>query len=363
MGRKNLLLDEKDLASTAIALQDGSGAWKGFGVRSNMLQGMNILNWGKSAAQKALAKIAEGWQWISNPQRIEDARNAGRNIWERITGAVRGAIEGIQNAGDFLGQWLQDDPIGAIAGIVGVGLVGGVGAGLILGAKGIIAGGLGVGKLVKGIWGLIKANKIKTLFTVAAIPAMASWVVDATQEIWHFDWNQTDEDLLQEVQNAWDSIYGILGDAAGRIVGQACGIIPGIVTVTVNPRLMLQMKEALGIEAYDAVLDGLYSIFQFSKRLFGTWMFSHAYINSRKAIKWAVRSNLWGLRQILPQRWVEGIDQWGAKGSKPWTFAQQYENWVDSIEHRGTREFVENFSDSAFEACGESWLVWANAFV
>lgn len=202
MGRKKLLLDEKDLASTAIALQDGSGAWKGFGVSSNMLQGMNVLNWGKSAAQKALTKIAEGWQWISNPQRIEDARNAGRNIWERITGAVKGAIEGIQNAGNFLGEWLQDDPIGAIAGIVGIGLVRGVGAGLILEAKGIIAGGLGVGKLIKGIWGLVKANKIKSLFTVAAIPAMASWVVDATQQIWHFDWNQTDEDLLQEVQNA-----------------------------------------------------------------------------------------------------------------------------------------------------------------
>jgi len=51
------------------------------------------------------------------------------------------------------------------------------------------------------------------------IPTLVNWGLQAVQELWTFNWNITDEELDREVQNAFDSIYGILGDMAGSIVG------------------------------------------------------------------------------------------------------------------------------------------------
>jgi len=124
---------------------------------------------------------------------------------------------------------------------------------------------------------------------------------------------------------------------------------------------MNQIKTQLGEHAYDEVLNELSAIFGWAKQVVGKWLFAKAYGAGRKVIKKIVRNSS-AIQELLGEERTKAITEtWGSKGAKPWTFAGAYEEWVDTIEDRRVKAFVENFVERAMESCGESLMVWANA--
>ena len=145
------------------------------------------------------------------------------------------------------------------------------------------------------------------------------------------------------------------------MLGQFCGIIPGLVTVKINPALMSRMREYLTAEAFDKMVSSLWGIANWAKQYLSKWMFANVYKHGRRAVKWVVK-NVGFIRNALPDNVVKAITEtWGEKGAKPWTFAQSFENLVDSIENKNLKSFVENLVDSFFESCSESLMVYAAA--
>ena len=359
--KKKLSLSGADLASSALAMKDGKGTWKGFGKSSSMSAGKKVMNWSKGVLGKNHAKIVEAWEKQGTLKPLPGEERSGIAGWAaKLLNNILPYIDAGTNIVGQIGGFFAENILNLIPGGWKTALAIGVGAGLIVGGSWVVAGGLAGAIGLKGLW-LWLAQAGAATFTAAMLPSMVNWIADKVQQIWEFDWNTTDEDLEREVQAAFDAIYGILGESAGKILGQACGAIPGLITVWVKPRLLLQVREALGQEALSQMIDSLYTITNWSKQVFGKWLFSAAYSNGRKLVKWVVRNSAW-VQDIIGERLTKAIlESWGEKGSKPWTFAQQYEKMIDSIKNEKTKAFVENMFEAFFESCYESSLVWAES--
>ncbi|MBP0008049.1 hypothetical protein [Roseofilum sp. Belize Diploria] len=380
---RRLELKASSLSSTAVNMMGSTpGKWEGFGVSGNLLSGMkNFVDCSRSTMNENIPKIWEALVTASQVERVaeaaEQAAQDTRETWEiiRNEGILNWIGRQIRKLGqatlklghdilywaavqnDRFWKWAWDNTLGRLTRNQIIWLCAG---GIIVGAAGLIVGGV-VGAIgLTGIWAWA-SGITASIFVASMLPTIASWVVDKVQEVWHFDMNVTDEELERQVQAAWDSIYGILGDNAGNLVGTVCAAIPGMVTVVVDRRQLSKMKDMVGDVAYDKLLDSFNSILGWSKRVFGAAVFAWAFSNGRKLIKDIVRGNE-AIRSLLPDEWVKGITEtWGEKGSKPWTFAQAFEEGIESIQSDKWRQFFENFFESLFESCGESFMMWADS--
>jgi len=350
----SLYVDEVTLSSSALS---SGGVVEAFGFVSEVAAGLETLDVSPTTIKSIAPKVIASLAVEENPGIPEEAKEKERKKRPGFVGAL---IDDIKRAGGFLGNWILSNPLKALAIGAGVVVVGGVVTAGVMAGGALLSGGIAGLLGLSGLWATV-VNGVGAIFTAAMIPSLCQWIVQGVQELWTFNWNITDEELDKEVQNAFDSIYGILGDMAGSIVGQACGIIPGVVSVWVNPRLMNQIKTHLGEHAYDKVIGELYAIFGWAKQVVQKWLFAKAYGMGRKIIKKIVRNSS-AIQELLGEERTKAITEtWGSKGAKPWTFAQQYEEWVDSIEDRRVKAFVESFVERTMESCGESLMVWANA--
>jgi hypothetical protein len=205
----------------------------------------------------------------------------------------------------------------------------------------IVNGALRFGNfLISGVISLISFSFTK----------LWSWIVQATQFIYNFDWQISDRAIDVQIQGLWNSFGGILGGAVGRAIGWiGCGLVPAAAVLTFNQSLGTYLLKEVGEQAIDEMLDAASEVINAGFRMGTQATFLWLYKDVRRALK--NPSNPFGaaLRSVLGDK---AIDNWGAGES--WSFAKAVEKKIESIPNEFWRNFAEEAFEEGSEACIEA---------
>lgn len=275
--------------------------------------------------------------WIDNNARISDMTVGGVNLVD----------------------WAKRDPLGA-GSAISLLLVGGL---IVKGSGKIIGATLSGAHKVLGAAG--KIGKLASF--LPGIGGLVRWFVSGVQRIWNFDWNQTDQQIREQQKARIAALAGRWGEALGATVGTLCGFTLGRAAknnaprlTRFNPAMLAKLKElefrsfADPGELWEEAVEEVKSALTATASAAVGVVLLEAYVNVRKIIKASVKHT--GLGTVFP--WLgKAVAQWGAPGSKPWSFAIAQENFVESIKNPVLQNFTEEFLEAAQEMCGESTIL------
>lgn len=233
-----------------------------------------------------------------------------------------------------------------------------------------------LGWALAGVWDLIKR------FVSWSFSAIWGLCVNTFQFVWSFDWNQSDAQLDQYIQNQYQQLTvqaaGGLGQAMGWLV---CGALPGAVLFTFNEALGAHVLKEVGEEAMEELVPVIGGLIRATLRTLGR----QALVGTYKRLRsWLVgNSSMYTIpddelkrklnKDFFDTGQYETPEQAAAAAQpelekrmrireaakqgferKPWSFQKKFEEWreenfppewQDAIE-----EFVEEFSDACIEA-------------
>ncbi len=205
-----------------------------------------------------------------------------------------------------------------------------------------------------------------------AISSIVSWSLSkawgffcsGVQYFWHFNWNASDEELDNSLKSAWDAFGGQLGGLAGKAAGSLVVLGGGAALFCFNEALGMHVLREVGQEAFDELVGSAAPVLQSLSNLAGRWAFNSAYKGIRDAmgmnpdsfyrsddelVEMQLRGEI-SFDQRMKMR--KGRDALKAE-RKPYTFAQEFENWIESFPEGFVRNFVEEFFEEGFEAIQE----------
>ena len=192
-------------------------------------------------------------------------------------------------------------------------------------------------------------------FALKAIPvirfpfsSLFGWAVQAFNFIRFFDCNASDAELQAGIKqrnlavaDAWGAFFGQL---AGTLVVGGLGALGALYIPAIGGKMLaISTLVKLFKERGDEVFEELRFAVRQSAVVFGEKKFIQAYIRIRRLIK-----------NRFPQ-----LKNWGADDGDRWTFAEKFEEKIDSIENDGLRTFLESFFDEFEEAFIEGGYVIA----
>ncbi len=202
-------------------------------------------------------------------------------------------------------------------------------------------------------------------FVGFSILGLVNWMIQGVNYAWNFNWNITDEQIDQQFNNIKLRLVGQLGGTLGNAVGWlVCGAGPGLLMLKFNKAMALHVLKEVGEEGLEELAANLALLARQSTRGLISWLAMTAFKNTRRFIKDAARdpnsfTSIVG-SQIFGSNFNNMVQAWGEEGSKPWSFAIAFNNWIESIENPYIQEFTEEFFDEAFDACQEALYVVAN---
>ena len=338
---------EISLHSLASAFYQGCG-------NAVKVLGEFMFGWVSDAIEWTRDKLRQAKKWITD--KINTVKNWVSSFWDWL--GKNPVIQAAKAIGGAM-YFMFAAPIAAVRGCLH-----GVYDSLPDGGKWAVGAGLGAAAFI----GLAKSGAALVAGMVAAavllpIAPVANWMVQTTQSLWRFNWNITASEIDRTIDNSLTALAGIVGSGLGQVLGVAtCGILPGVKTVAIAPHLLAHIQKELGQEAYEEIRTSLWSVMVGVRRTLQTMFFLKAYQGVRHFIKWAVRKS--DLLQILVgKRATEIISKWGEEGSKKFSFAQSFENYIDNLEDKNKKlaNFLEEFFEEFGETCGEFFVTWARS--
>ncbi|HYW20328.1 MAG TPA: hypothetical protein VE956_13660 [Nodularia sp. (in: cyanobacteria)] len=182
--------------------------------------------------------------------------------------------------------------------------------------------------------------------------------VRAKNFLHNFNWNTTDAALKAQIDASITAIAGQLGGTIGNAVGYiSCGVLPGAAIYTFNPLLGSMVLQDVAAAALDEFASNvsllIQSTFRLGVQILLTWLFTSA----RKLIK--SQSKTIG-KLFNSTSLQKAIEAWGEEGTKPWSFAQRDEDYIDSLQGAALQNFVEEYKEESWEGCVEAGFVVAN---
>ena len=174
--------------------------------------------------------------------------------------------------------------------------------------------------------------------------------MSGVQFIYNFDWNILDTAIDKQIEGLWNSFGGILGGAAGRIIGWlGCGLVPAATVFSFNQSMGAYLLKEVGEQALDEMLDAASEVINAGFRMGAQATFLWLYKDVRRALK--DPSNPFGaaLRSVMGDK---KIDNWGTGES--WTIAKAVEKKIESIPNTFWRNFTEEALEEGSEACIEA---------
>lgn len=275
------------------------------------------------------------------------------NLLGKFADFIQRQLNKINIFGVNFGQWLQEEPIQAIAG---------AGAVLLTGGVVLLVGGAVAGLVRGGISGIWRAARLA--LDAIGLGGLVRAAVGGVQRTWNFNFQITDKEIRAQQKSLLEGQAGVWGEALGSMVGTLCGFSLGRVAyanqadlIRFNPDLIAKLDE-LRINNFDQdsglweeAVENLKSAIASSSRVAMNIAALEAYVNARKAVKAIARgvnlSAFWpGLGKM--------VETWGEEGQKPWSFASAQEEWIESLPEGANRNFNEAFIESAQEMCAES---------
>lgn len=279
--------------------------------------------------------------------------------------ATKRLLQGLEAGWNFLRQWMDDDPVGASAGILAGGLILLVGGVLIAsfigGIKAFMAAGF-VGK----VWTLLKGLTLGMVLSKAI-----QWGVRGAAYIWNFNWQITDAAMRDIQDSLVTGLFGQLGATAGSAVGTVCGV--GAVEITkrlksikINPEIMARLDEISKgpywgddpPELADELIENVKALLVLVRNTVVQYAFIESYKNVRKWIKGG--SDAVKLAEIWPSV-GEAIAAWGNEENEAWSFAFALESWIETLPSIRLRLFAEEFFDSLMDTCSETLMIVSHA--
>ena len=262
---------------------------------------------------------------------IDLANAAGRVARRKITvdGVRRFAVNGMTGKAD------SNDGGGIIQKTIGA--VGKFGDSLVGGAANALFSF--VSFTLTGLWGL---------------------VVSTAPFIWNFDFNMSEEEADKKIEALYTSLAGSLGNTLGNAAGWlACGALPGSIIFAFNEPLGLYVLKQVGDEALEEIASNVAQLIRQTATQGIQVLLTWTYINYRKL--WRQPNSEFAKMLAAGGLKKEYIDRAVEERSKPWSFALEFEERIDSIDNKYLRTFAENFFEEAFDACVEAGYVVANS--
>jgi hypothetical protein len=278
---------------------------------------------------------------------------AAGDLINRFANFVQSQLNKINIFGVNFGSWLQENPIGAIAG-AGAALLSG---GVVLIVGGTVAGFVG-GGIVK-IW-----KMARVAWSALGLGGLVRAAVGGVQRIWNFNFQISDKQIRAQQKSLLEGQAGVWGEALGSLVGTLCGFSLGRVAyanqadlIRFNPDLIAKLDELRinnfdeDSELWEEAVQNLKSAITSSARAAMNVAGLEAYVNVRKAIKAIARGV--NLTAIMPGL-GKMVETWGEEGQKQWSFASAQEEWIESLPDGAIQNFAEEFIEAAQDMCAES---------
>ncbi|MEG4861229.1 hypothetical protein QUB75_27035 [Microcoleus sp. K1-B6] len=311
----------------------------------NLSQAYLPQSWYKGEGLEELAQAVGGF-W-------NNIVSAAGDLINRFANFVQQQLNKVNIFGVNFGQWLQEEPLQAIAG---------AGAALLTGGVVLIVGGAVAGFVGGGIVKIWKASRLA--FSALGLGGLVRAAVGAVQRTWNFNFQISDKQIRAQQKSLLESQAGVWGEALGSLAGTLCGYSLGRVAyanqaelIRFNPDLIAKLDELRinnfdeNSELWEESVQNLKTAIASSARAAMNIAGFEAYVNVRKAVKAIARGvNLSGMWPSLGKM----VETWGDEGQKPWSFASAQEEWVESLPDGGIQNFVEEFLEAAQDMCAES---------
>ena len=195
-----------------------------------------------------------------------------------------------------------------------------------------------------------------------ALAGAWAWLSSKAVQVWTFDWNQSDKQLetLMESQNV--RIAAAWGSALGRSAGWLAGIAVGyglsfLCPVIGGSMLAKTVGSKVGAEALGEISQGFLGAVT---QTLGAWADNtaiSAYINYRKLVKSLPESVLGSIYGSSKAKFLK--ESWGKEGGPNLSFAYKKEEFIEGIENKNLRAFVDSFLEEAWDGFTESGFIVA----
>ena len=177
-----------------------------------------ILNENTLSSNIALGRpIDMGWLNALGSDAVGWLKKGAASAWnytKKIGQGAKAVVDSIKqgNFKQIFDQWAKEDPLAAGAGVIAAGLAGG--AILLVGGAAVawVTGGLGA---MAGSLGIFGAGVAAT-----NLGSIVEGVMNQAETIYQMDWQQSDEDIMAEMQSVIDGLYSPAGEFIGRSIAQ-----------------------------------------------------------------------------------------------------------------------------------------------
>ena len=282
------------------------------------------------------------------------------DLLNKFADFIQRQLNKINIFGVNFGDWIKDDPVGAVAG---------AGAALLTGGVVMLVGGSVVGLVRGGISSIWRLTRLA--LNAIGLGGLVRMAVGGVQRIWNFNFQISDKQIRAQQKSLLEGQAGVWGEALGSMVGTLCGYSLGRIAyanqaelIRFNPELIAKLDELRinnfdeDSELWEEAVQNLKSAIARSTRVAMNIAGLEAYLNVRKAIKAIGRgvnlSAFWpGLGKM--------IETWGEEGQKPWSFASAQEEWIESLPDGAIENFAEEFIEAAQDMCAESSIQVSSA--
>ena len=205
---------------------------------------------------------------------------------------------------------------------------------------------------------------IINLFRFAGFSAtrIFQWLINGVAAIARFDWNQTDAEIRRLQQNNNLVLASVWGAFVGQGIGWLTGIGVGYGLAFICPvigggSLARIIAASVASEAFDELRFGLQAAAAQTARTLGSNVVLQQYLNLRKLLKLQPSSRLAALFGEQSADWIK--TQWGAEGGPDLSFANQYEERIESISNDALRNFTEAVTEEFFDSFMEAGFIVA----
>lgn len=279
--------------------------------------------------------------WFNKP--LASAGNLLKNMKDGAVEVWRSIRNG--TFGKIFNQWAKDDPIGAAAGVVATGaavgaviIVATAAIGFVAGSAGAVLAKIGVARLLTGGGGLGGA---------------VGKLLNGAETVYRMDWNQSDESLMEEINQSINNLYEPAGEFLGK---QIAGIIAG--SSTSPPKVEINVKAlslawAMNPDIRQDLLDNVSELAYLGMQTFQEIGLKLALLHGRRGIKKLWERSPDAVKNLIPGL-NKRIQNWGEEGSKPWSFESFVNEKVEKISNEKIQNVVEGLLSGFWQQFGNS---------
>lgn len=198
-----------------------------------------------------------------------------------------------------------------------------------------------LGKIFKPIFGW--AAKLFPWIAAAFAPQLASRLVQSVQQVWHFNWKISENQLREDIKSAVTNLYEPLGEFVGRsiatvLVGRGLGG-NNIPKIRINTGQLARLIELSGGSETirDSLIDAITDIWYAVKSAAQLILMKFLYLNGRQFVEK-----------------VTGQELGGEKEGESFIFAEKFEEKIrDIVLGEEAQDAVINGFEVFFDTIGD----------